>query len=211
VLVVQVSALVAVLQDGTAKSVGVAVPDVPLPLTVFVAIVARLAFGRFPVTPVVSGRPVKLVAVPDAGVPKAPPTKYAAPVPTSSVRAARRLALLGVARNVETPAASPLIPVATGRPVALVSVPDAGVPRTGAVNVCCPAQLWAVENTSALSIDEVTLVAPIAVTPPAEIVTSPLIVWQIGSAAAWPTASWAEVQRSEENPVVPGPLPIANE
>jgi hypothetical protein len=94
----------------------------------------------------------------------------------------------------------------TGKPVALVSVPEAGVPRTGAVNVCCPAQLWAVENTSALSIAEVTLVAPIAVTPPAEIVTSPLIVWQIGSAAAWPTASWAEVQRSDVKPVTPGPF-----
>jgi hypothetical protein len=43
----------------------------------------------------------------------------------------------------------------------------------------------------------VTLLAPIAVTPPAEIVTSPVSVWQIGSAAAWPTASCAEVQSSE--------------
>ena len=44
-----------------ATSEGVAVPLPPL------------ATGKMPVTPVVRGRPVKLVAVPDDGVPKGPP------------------------------------------------------------------------------------------------------------------------------------------
>lgn len=48
-----------------ATKAGVAVPLPPL------------ATGKTPVTPVVKGKPVKLVAVPDDGVPKAPPlTKY---------------------------------------------------------------------------------------------------------------------------------------
>lgn len=58
-----------------------------------------------------------------------------APVPVSSVRAAARLALLGVARNVATPVASPEIPVDTGSPVQLDKVPLAGVPSAGADNV----------------------------------------------------------------------------
>lgn len=91
----------------------------------------RFVTGRFPVTPVDSGRPVAFVRVPDAGVPRAPPTKYAAPVPTSSVRAARRLALDGVPRKVATPVARPLMPVETGSPVALVKTAADGVPRFG--------------------------------------------------------------------------------
>ena len=59
----------------------------------------------------------------------------AEPVPVSSVNAVRRLALEGVARNAVTPAPVPLMPVDTGRPVQLVSVPDAGVPSTTAVSV----------------------------------------------------------------------------
>ena len=59
----------------------------------------------------------------------------AAPVPVSSVRAAAKLALEGVARNVATPVPNPLMPVATGNPVALVSVADAGVPSTGVTKV----------------------------------------------------------------------------
>ena len=47
-----------------ATSEGVVVPVPPL------------ATGKVPVTPVVKGRPVKLVAVPEDGVPKAPPTEY---------------------------------------------------------------------------------------------------------------------------------------
>ena len=62
------------------------------------------------------------------------------PLPVSSVTAAARLALDGVARNVATPVARPDTPVLTGKPVQLVSVPEVGVPRTGAVNVELPVE-----------------------------------------------------------------------
>src|SRR3990167_5076428 len=52
----------------------------------------------------------------------------ARPVPVFVVSAASRLALDGVAKKVATPAPRPLTPVEIGRPVALVSVPDDGVP-----------------------------------------------------------------------------------
>jgi hypothetical protein len=57
-----------------------------------------------------------------------------APVPVSSVKAANKFALDGVAKNVATLVPKPLTPVATGKPVQLVKVPLAGVPSTGAVN-----------------------------------------------------------------------------
>jgi hypothetical protein len=58
-----------------------------------------------------------------------------APPPVSSVTAASKLVLVGVAKNVAIFAPNPLMPVATGKPVQLVKVPLAGVPRTGATNV----------------------------------------------------------------------------
>jgi hypothetical protein len=51
------------------------------------------------------------------------------PVPVSSVTAASKFALVGVAKNVATFVPSPLIPVAIGNPVAFVSVILAGVFR----------------------------------------------------------------------------------
>ena len=45
------------------------------------------------------------------------------------------MALDGVARKVAAPAARPETPVEIGRPVALVSVADVGVPRTGVTSV----------------------------------------------------------------------------
>ena len=57
--------------------------------------------------------------------------KTLAPVPVSSVSSAARFADVDVARNVAAPAAKPDTPVDMGRPVQLVSVPDAGVPRAG--------------------------------------------------------------------------------
>jgi hypothetical protein len=101
----------------------------------------RLVTGRFPVTPVDRGKPVQLVNVPADGVPMFGVTKVGLvaktrePVPVSSVIAAARLALDGVAKNVATFAPSPLTPVATGNPVQLVSVPDAGVPSAGVTSV----------------------------------------------------------------------------
>jgi hypothetical protein len=57
------------------------------------------------------------------------------PEPVSSVTAEMRFALDGVASHAAMPVPSPEIPVATGRPVALVRVTDVGVPRTGVVRV----------------------------------------------------------------------------
>lgn len=93
-----------------------------------------------PVIPVLTGNPVQLVKIPDCGVPKAGVTKVGfvantnCPVPVSSVIAAARLALVGVARNVAIPVARPLIPVLTGRPVQFVKTPEVGVPNRGEVN-----------------------------------------------------------------------------
>jgi hypothetical protein len=89
----------------------------------------------------VSGRPVRFVATPDVGVPNTGVTKVgevaktAEPVPVSSVKAAARFALDGVARKVATPEPRPDTPVAIGRPVAFVKVALVGVPRIGVTRV----------------------------------------------------------------------------
>jgi hypothetical protein len=57
------------------------------------------------------------------------------PEPVSLVIAEARFADVGVARNVATPVPRPDTPVAIGRPVAFVRVPDAGVPSAGVVRV----------------------------------------------------------------------------
>ena len=76
------------------------------------------------------------VAAPIAGVTRVGVlANTRAPVPVSSVTAEIRFAEDGVARNVATLAPRPEIPVDTGRPVAFVSVPDAGVPSAGVVRV----------------------------------------------------------------------------
>ena len=83
---------------------------------------------------------VQFAKLPDEGVPRAGVTsvglvaKTNAPVPVSSVMAEIKLAELGVARNVATPVPRPEIPVATGRPVQLVKVPELGVPKAGVVS-----------------------------------------------------------------------------
>lgn len=56
-----------------------------------------------------------------------PKTKAPVPVFVREIADAR-FVLVGVARNVATPVPSPLTPVEMGSPVALVRVPDAGVP-----------------------------------------------------------------------------------
>ena len=79
---------------------------------------------------------VQFVSVPLAGVPNAGVTNVGdvantnEPVPVSSVTAEIKLALEGVAKNVATPAPSPLTPVLIGNPVALVNTPALGVPRS---------------------------------------------------------------------------------
>jgi hypothetical protein len=131
-------------RTGVTKVGDVANTTAPVPVSSVRAVARLIELGvarnvatpaARPDTPVEIGRPVALVRVADAGVPKAPPTKYAAPAPTSSVRAARRFALVGVARNVATPVPSPDTPVEIGSPVALVRVTEVGVPRIGVTNV----------------------------------------------------------------------------
>ena len=59
----------------------------------------------------------------------------ATPEPVSSVKVARKLALLGVAKKVATPVPNQLMPDATGKPVQLVKTPLAGVPSAGVTSV----------------------------------------------------------------------------
>ena len=107
--------------DGVARNVATPVPN--------------------PLTPVAMGRPVALVSVAADGVPRFGVTsvgdvaKTNEPVPVSSVTAVIRFALDGVASQAAIPVPNPLTPVEIGRPVAFVSVPLAGVPRTGAISV----------------------------------------------------------------------------
>jgi hypothetical protein len=106
-----------------------------------VRFVPPLAVGKVPVTPVVKGKPVALVNVALVGVPNTGVTsvgevaKTTEPVPVSSVKAAARFALDGVARKVATLVPRPDTPVAIGRPVAFVKVALVGVPRIGVTRV----------------------------------------------------------------------------
>jgi hypothetical protein len=92
-----------------------------------------------PVTPPTGS--VQFVNVPDVGVPRTGVVNAGLvlntklPEPVSSVIAAIRFALDGVAKNAATPVPSPVTPVVTGSPVQLVNVPEVGVPRTGVTNV----------------------------------------------------------------------------
>lgn len=82
-----------------------------------------------------AGNPVVLVNVPDVGVPNIGVTNVGDvantndPEPVSSVTANAKLALDGVTKKVATPVPKPLTPVEIGKPVALVKVPDDGVPK----------------------------------------------------------------------------------
>jgi hypothetical protein len=58
-----------------------------------------------------------------------------APLPVSSVTAAAKFALDGVAKKVATFAPNPETPVLIGKPVQLVNVPLAGVPSAGVTKV----------------------------------------------------------------------------
>lgn len=125
--------------------------------------VPPLAIGKVPVTPVVSGSPVQLVKVPDDGVPRTGVTRVGevpntnAPEPVSPVTAAARFAELGVAKKVATLVPKPEIPVATGRPVQDVKVPDCGVPKMGVTSV------GLVESTTdPVPVEAVTPVPPLA-------------------------------------------------
>jgi len=118
--VLSVKALARFALDGVARNVATLVPK--------------------PDTPVEIGKPVHEVSVPLCGVPRIGVTsvgevaKTAEPDPVSSVSAAAKFALDGVARNVATLVPRPDTPVAIGKPVQDVRVPELGVPKTGVVN-----------------------------------------------------------------------------
>ena len=81
--------------------------------------------------------------MPNAGaINVGPLLKTSAPVPVEPVTAASKFALLGVAKNVATPVPSPLTPVAIGKPVQLVNVPLAGVPKTALPIKCRACKCW---------------------------------------------------------------------
>jgi len=87
----------------------------------------NFAIGKVPVTPVVKGRPVALVSVPLDGVPRAGVTNVGdvantnAPLPVSSVTAAAKFALVGVAKKVATPVPKPVIEPTAGVTVVLAA------------------------------------------------------------------------------------------
>lgn len=89
--------------------------------------------------------PVMLVATMAVGVPRSGVTNVgdvantSAPVPVSSVTAARKLADEGVPKKVAIPEPKPATPVEIGKPVALIrsawpTVPNVGLVITGLVN-----------------------------------------------------------------------------
>ena len=81
---------------------------------------------------------VQLLKVPLVGVPRTGVTNVGlvantlAPLPVSSVNAAARFALDGVAKNVAILVPNPDTPVEIGNPVVLVKVPLDGVPNAPA-------------------------------------------------------------------------------
>jgi hypothetical protein len=87
--------------------------EVPLPKMTLLAVsvvapVPPLATGSVPVTPVVRGRPVALVRVPEDGVPKAPPLRTIVPVSSGSVTVRSELVLGEAMVTVPVPRAFPL-------------------------------------------------------------------------------------------------------
>ena len=65
--------------------------------------------------------------------------------------AVAKLADDGVAKKVATPVAKPLTPVDIGRPEQLLSVPDDGVPKTGAVKVLL-VKVWVPPTVTTLAV-----------------------------------------------------------
>jgi len=140
--------------------------------------VPPLATGKIPVTPVVKGKPVALVSVTDWGVPKIGVTsvglvaKTLAPVPVSSVKAAAKLALVGVAKNVAIPVAKPETPVLIGKPVAFVNVPLEGVPKAPPFTTGAPAEPTLTANAVAIPVPSPA--TPVEIGSPVAFVKVPL-------------------------------------
>ncbi len=121
----------------TARLVPVATPMTGVTSVGEVNGALRARSATSPTTPA-SGSPEQFVRTPAEGVPKTgvvnvgEVAKTAAPVPVSSVKAARRFALVALPKKVATPVPSPDTPVDIGRPVALFNVIVGPVANTAA-------------------------------------------------------------------------------
>lgn len=99
-----------------------------------------------PLTPEAIGSPVPFVSTTEDGVPNAGVVKLgevpktSAPEPVSPVTADARFPLVGEAKKVATPVPRPETPEAMGSPVALVRVPEDGVPRAPPLMTGAPAE-----------------------------------------------------------------------
>lgn len=126
--------------------------------------------------------------MPEVGVPNTGVTKVGvlantrAPVPVSSVTAAARFALDGVASHVATLLPRPEMPVETGKPVQLVSVPEDGVPRAPPLTTNAPAD---------------PVLTPSAVTTPVP------VVMLLGAAPAPPPTTNAFAASAVDEAIVP--------
>jgi hypothetical protein len=146
--------------------------------------VPPLATDNVPVVPATIGRPVQLVKVPEVGVPSRGVTNVgdvantSEPEPVSSVTAAAKFELEGVAKNVATPVPKPLTPVEIGNPVQLVNVPEDGVPKAGVTSVgdvestTFPVPVEVVTPVPPLATDKVPVV-PATIGKPVQLVNVP--------------------------------------
>ena len=115
---------------------------------------------------------VQLDKLPEVGVPRIGVVKVGdvantnEPEPVSSVTAAARFALDGVAKNVATFAPRPLMPVDTGKPVALVNVPEDGVPNAPPLTTNAPADPVLTPNAVTTPVPVVMVLGAIPAPPP---------------------------------------------
>lgn len=124
-----------------------------------------------PVPPICRGKVADVVKVGVARVGLVPNTS--APDPVSSVTAAAKFALLGVARNVATFAPRPDIPVLIGKPVQLARVPLDGVPSAPPLTTTAPAVPTFTPNAVATPVPSPAI--PVLTGKPVQFVSVPLV------------------------------------
>ena len=146
-------------------------PTVSLPLTVEL-VIDEVPADKTPVN--VNEVPVAAPITGETKVGVLANTK--APVPVSSVTALIKFELVGVAKNDTIPVPKPLIPVAIGKPVALVKVALDGVPIFGVVKT-------GLVNVLFVNVSVPLMVANVPVAPGSVIVVVPAIAGAITLAA----------------------------
>ena len=171
-----------------------------------------------PLTPVLIGKPVAFVRVADDGVPKAGVTKVGllantkAPEPVSSVTAEARLALEGVLKNVATPVPRPETPVDIGRPVALVKVPEDGVPKAGVTRVGLfdkttePVPVEVVTPVPPLATGRVPVMSAVEISKASHEASVPLLFKYLPEADAWLGNKLFKAALAVEAPVPPSAM-----